>query len=214
MKRLFYSTILALFLSACASTPTIDLKEADRERIKIVAIQKEVVKPSGMYYYGPGDAAEGGLYGTGAILGAIVGAFAGAESIRQGQELQQYAEDNNIFIEHIVREEMRKALAEKQAFAISDDTESADATIKITIDNYGFSAKHSFSSKLLPDLKVTCEMYDLGGKKIWQASSHLDHSSNPVDPVSIEAMKVDPDVLEEAWRIAARTAAKNIADEI
>jgi len=193
---------LLFLLSACATTQ--NLSDDDRRKISAVSINSNVKKVPAMYYLGPGT----GIFFA---FGAIGGAAAAASSVEPGKALQDYAEKNGIFIEKIVLEEIDTALRQSGKLKVSDSGEATAAIINVLVYQYGFSIPNGFSSNLVPVVAIRCEMVDAAGKVVWSASDTVLTLKNPAAPVSLEAMRANPKLIEDGWRRASRRIAGNIA---
>jgi hypothetical protein len=192
MKRtmlLKYSILLVLitsiFLSGCASTQK--LSTADRKKIEAVYINTNVEKV--MYYnFGPAD----------------------------NKILETFAEQNNIFIDKIVVEELNTALRQSGKIPVADSASQSSATLNISFIMYGFSKPDLISSTLVPIASIKCSMIDLSGKIIWSASDRVSsiRFSNPAEPMTLDEMKNNPKLIENAWRAATKKVVANIVKEL
>ena len=204
MKSFFIGITVALFLAGCSTTQS--LSQQDRVRIKTVMIDTNIQKPKEMAYLGPGGA-------FGLMFGAIGGAITAGFAIPAGQALQEYAEKNNINIENIVFNEVSTELKASGKMTLVESGKVQDATLKITIKQYGFSIPHGFSSKMVPTLSFFCELFDDKGQKLWLAGDSVLPLGNPVDGVSVEELQ-DPKVIQDLWKAAAQSIAKKIISEL
>ena len=173
---------LGTLLGGCATTR--NLSDEDRKKISVVRIDRNVLKPTPMTFRGPGTDAKA---------------------------LQEFAEKNGIFIEKIAFQEIDAAILESGILKVSDSEEATGAIITIAVHVYGFSIPHGFSSDLVPIVAIGCRMVDSTGKVIWVTSDSVLPLRNPVEPMSLEAMREDPKRIEDAWRKASRQIARNIA---
>jgi len=191
---------IALALAAgCVTTQP--LSDADRAKVKSVKIKIQGHVP--MYYMGPG---------TSILLsaGAVGGAVAGAASAEPKKDLQIFAESHGIFIDQIVAEALSSELRAAGKLTLVDAQAPADATLNVTITQWGFSVPHGFSSQLVPVLGLYCQMDDDGGKRLWRATGSVLPLGNPVEPQSLESMREDPNRIANAWRGAAKRAARDV----
>ena len=196
---------ILFLLSACATTQK--LSDEDRRKISVVRIDSNVRKAPAMYYLGPGASAF-------LAFGAIGGAALAATSLEPAKVLQEFAEKNGIFIEKIAFQEIDAALRQSGKLKVSASGETSEATVNVLVYMYGFSVPHGFSSNLVPVVAIKCEMVDAAGKVIWSANDNVPILGGPVAPMSLEAMHEDPKRIEEAWRIAAKRIAGNIAKDL
>ncbi|MGR9088143.1 MAG: hypothetical protein ACU841_13855 [Gammaproteobacteria bacterium] len=201
MKTFIACFCIAILLSSCATTQK--LSDFDRKRIAGVLINADVKVIPDMYYMGSSSTA-------GFMSGAIGGVVSAIDDISQSRKLKLLAENNEIYIEKIVIEEMRKAIGESGKINIADSSSSGTAQLNILIPQYGFSIPHGFSSKLVPVLHVTCEMLDSSGKRIWKWKESVSILNSPAEPVALEQIQADPGLIEHAWRMAAEDIAKRM----
>jgi len=193
---------LLFLLSGCATTQ--HLSDDDRKKISVVRINSNVQKAPVMYYLGPETS-----YAM--WFGAIGGAAAAAASGNPGKVLQEFVEKNGIFIEKIAFQEIDAALRQSGKLKVSDSGEPAEATMNVTVIQYGFSVPNLFTSNLVPLVTIECEMVDATGKSIWRARDSVLTLRNPAGSMSLEAMRDDPKRIENAWRVASKRIAGNIA---
>ena len=199
-----FSFLLALLflLSGCATTQ--NLSDEDRKKISVVRINTNVQKVPFMYYLGPETS--GALW-----FGAIGGAVSAASSVEPAKVLQEFAEKNGIFIEKIAFQEIDAALRQSGKLKVSDSGEATEAIINVTVIQYGFSVPNLFTSNLVPVVTIECEMVDATGKSIWRARDSVLTLRNPAGAMSLQTMRDDPKRIENAWRVASKRIAGNIA---
>jgi hypothetical protein len=195
--NLFTLFLLALSLSGCASS--IQMSKMDRDATVSIKVVDEVTTPAAMYYYGPGQQAL-------MLFGPIGGAVAGSTAAKPATQIAQFARDNNIIIEQIVKEEFITQLANSGKFKISNN-KIADAKLEIKVFMYGLTIPNGFSSELVPVLKVSASLINTTGKTIWSNSDYVFGADHPPHP--LEEIKNNPGLLKEAWVAAAK---KSIAD--
>jgi len=197
---------ISVLVSGCGLTPQ-QMSEADRKAIRLASINGNVAKPPAPSYLGPGGAA-GLAFGA---LGAVAtepGRAAGRNSLRE------FVETNGVSIERIVLEEFSAALRGSGKLRVTDNTGPGVATINITIRQYGLSIPNGFSSKLVPNLFLVCEMVDDSGKTVWRASDRVSPLGNPVEGLPAEEIRNHAKAIENAWRAAARHISGNIVKEL
>jgi hypothetical protein len=182
------------------------MSQQDRARVKTVAIDGSVQKPNQMSYLGPSG-------GVGLMFGAIGGAVVAGSEMSAGQALQMHAQKNNINIENIVANEVSTELKASGKLSIVEAGKTQDATLKITIKQYGFSIPNGFSSKLVPTLSFSCELLDEKGKQIFIAGDSVMPLGNPVDGVSVDELK-DPLLIQRLWKAAAQSIAKKVISQL
>ncbi|WP_296055214.1 hypothetical protein [uncultured Amphritea sp.] len=189
----FLALILVfLYLSGCASS--IQMSKMDREAIGSIKVIDKVTTPEGMYYFGPGQQAL-------ILFGPLGGAVAGAIAAKPAEQIDQFARDNNIVIEQIVKEEFLTQLANSGKFKISNN-EISDANLEIKIFMYGLTIPNGFSSELVPVLKVSASIINKADKIIWSNSGYIFGDDYPSHP--LEEIKNNPDLLKEAWGAVAK----------
>ncbi len=206
MKKFFLCLLtLFVFLTGCATTEKMSM--TDRQKVTSVSINADVKKASEMFYMGPGA-------GVGVLFGAIGGAIAGAASASTGGSLKAFAEQNNIFIEKIVLEELNDALRKSNKIPVTESPSQSSTTFNCSIVQYGFVTPNTFSSKLIPVLAIECSMVDTFGKTIWKAQGSLPLFNNPAEAITLDEMKSNPKRIENSWRVASRVAIAGLLKEL
>jgi len=217
---------LAGFLVGCATSQ--GLTEKDRSKIANISLDPNVARPKDMFFLDQGNAlafslaAGGGAAGAavGGVKGVAVGAGVGAagESFQSpqsaGQLLLQNAERQGVLIEKITLEELASAIRSAGRIPIAEAASTGTAVLVLSIQQFGFSVPHSFSSDVVPLLSIKCELKDETGRVIWSASDRLLPLGNPVKPISIKDMYPNPKAMEDAWREAARAVARYVAQRL
>lgn len=191
-----------ILVSGCASTP--ELSNEARAAIFGVTINQDISK-SKMFYQGPGS-------GAFAIFGVVGGLASVAANSSPGEILSKYAEDNGIFIEKIVAEELANALQEKHKIPLLSAPDKNSGVIDIQVYHYGFSIAHGLSSKLYPALGIKVSMRDKSGKELWSARDSIMPISSDVAALELEQIRSNPQLMESAWRQTAKVIATNIVD--
>jgi len=204
-KFLLCLLTLFVFLTGCATTEKMSM--TDRQKVTSVSINADVKKPSELTYVGPG-------VGVGMLFGAIGGAIAGAASASTGGSLKAFAEQNNIFIEKIVLEELNDALRKSNKIPVTESPSQSSATFNCSIIQYGFVAPNTFSSKLIPLLAIECSMVDTSGNTIWKAKDQLPLFNNPAEAITLDEMKSNPKRIENSWRVASRFLIAGLLKEL
>ncbi|MGB0205491.1 MAG: hypothetical protein ACPF9K_10645 [Neptuniibacter sp.] len=194
LKRIF-ALVMVVLLTGCAATQRIS--EQDRANVNVVIINQDVKKPDDFYYFGPGSA-------FGLLFGAVGGAITAAVNQKPGEVLEQFAIENEIYIEEIVRQEVISAMNNSGKFNLADHKSEKASVVNVYIRLYGLSIPNGFSSKLVPALDIRCEMMDPNGRVIWAANDRVSFLNSPVEAITLEELKSNPKKLEDMWIVAAR----------
>jgi hypothetical protein len=195
MKRvLVLALLLNILLFGCATTQKIALNEDIR--ISSISVSENVIIPDDIFYVGGGSA-----FG-------IVGAIA---NISSAKAFQEYAVKNGIDIKDIVRNTFIETFKETIKYSYSDN---AKHQINLEVKVYGVSKESLFSDKYEPILLVQAEMKDQADKIIWKNGHYIQALGNPIEPVSMEKIKEDPQVLKKLWTDAARAASIKILEHL
>lgn len=203
MKNVLLCVALLVTLAGCASTPKLDQQSGQSD----VRIDPAVVTATEMYFYGPGSA-------FGALGGAIGGLITAEANKGPGEQLRQFAQDNGILIDQIVREEATKAFRDSGKLHLTDNAGANTATMKLSIYRYGFMTTSGFDSDLTPMLGLTCELVGPDGKTIWAAKNIVLPSDGVVKGSTPDEFRANPKLIEAAWRAAAKSVMKQIVDRM
>jgi hypothetical protein len=184
--RLSFANLVSLLafvslLSGCISP--LPVSEADRAKISVVKVNSYVRKSRDIYYLGPGS----------------------------GVELQDYAQQNGVFVEKIVVEELERALRESGKVKLAESADAAVPMVNTFMLMYGFSVRHGFNwVDVVPILSLVCEMVGTTGKVLWRAEAKTTPLGNPVEAIPAEQLRKNPKDIEDAWRRAARHIAEHM----
>ena len=204
MKKLTLLIITVSFLiSGCASGPP---KMAIPESVQItsVSINPQVTIPEEVYYLGPG-------FGVGMLFGAVGAAVSTAKDIPSKDKIAAYAKQHGIDIGEIMHAAFIETLQKSQKYPVDNN---ATNRIALNINLYGLSIPHGFSGKLVPILVVTGEMQDQSNTVIWRAKESVLALGGPSEPVKLEQIENDPDVLRLLWTQAAQQVASELVDKM
>ncbi len=191
MVRNLIFAIFACFMIGCVSTQ--HLSNKNKSSINKVYFEPGQKKAIEMYYFGPGNA-------VGMMFGAVGGLVTGIADIKPGRALDKFAVDNGIYIENIATESLKQNLIKSNKFEVVNSLQEADAKIRVTILNYGFSVPYTFSSKVVPILHIMAEMYSESDAKLWQAAGSTNTLPNPAKKRKISEFKNDPTLIAESWK--------------
>jgi hypothetical protein len=190
---------VGFLLAGCASTPKLDTGN----HLVAARIDPAVATTKEMYYLGPGS-------GVGMMFGAIGGAITAVANIKPGEQLNKFAQDNGIHIDEIVRDEATQAFRQSGKFDLTDAQGPNVDTLKISVPMYGFSIPTGFSGDLVPVIKIECSLVDSSGKIIWSANDSVLPLGNPAEGKTPDEFRADPKLIEQSWRVAARSIMTNI----
>lgn len=194
----------ALYLVGCAGTPP--MKPDERAMIRQVTISEDVIAPKPTIYSSAVTA--------GAVVGGAVGA-AIASSASDSSPEEQYLLSNNIDIKKIFRQDLINELESRELFMVGDSGKT-DATIDITITNYGFWVGGKFMNfdAVRPTLYVRLNVKDTSGKEIWSGFDFVGNMSSMTDVVSLEDVRAKPEVAERSLRQVSKLVAKLLVADI
>lgn len=191
-----------VYLVGCASTTA--LSSVDKESIKSVSVSKNVKYPSSMYLMAPG---------TALAIGAIPGVIAGSFEESASKKINAYAENNDVYVSKIVREQFVVQLKNSRKFAVKDN--GADAEMFIDIKLYGFSVPNGLSSKVKPLLKVDARLVK-GNRIIWE--NNVDENDyfwgSEFPEYTLQQLVSDPENIRKSYNKAAEKAAKDLIETI
>jgi hypothetical protein len=126
--------------------------------------------------------------------------------------LEIFSEQNNIFIDGIVVEELRTALRQSGKLPITGSPSQSSATLNISSIIYGFSEYSPFSSRLTAFVSIKCTIINNSGTIIWSATSPT--SDNTDEKFTLDEMKANPKLIENAWRNSSKGAIAYIIEEL
>jgi hypothetical protein len=198
---------LTLLLGGCAATQK--LSDEDRTKFKSASIDPVVQKAPGVFLLAPSGA------NIGLMFGAIGGAAAGGSIEESGKAFSEYLVKNQISIEKIALEEVEAELRASGKLTLAKPGETAPATIKISLPQYGFGVTHLLGSKVVPTIMLKCDMVDGTGKVLWSANERMLPSiASPMESISWEEMRDNPKIIEQQWRKALRYLAKRVVADL
>lgn len=151
MRNVIKLLVLAAFMQGCAATvPNVKLDAAERQNIKIVAINDKVNKQPEMFY--------GGGMGAGAAFGLVGGLISGSINEKEGAVIKATITDNKLEIDKIILEEMSTALKQAGKFPVAADGDKSAILLNIEIEQYGFQSVDGLSDTLVPVISLKCSM--------------------------------------------------------
>lgn len=205
LRFLIFSIALPVVLLAGCSTPqTVPLTAENRSPINNIYIEKNVSKPSVIYWRGTTQAWGGALFGA---LGAFATADAG---MTDAEKMIKFMERNKIDISEIVYSEVSKQMAELKTYQITS-VEKSDATLTLAVDMYGFNKTHPFGTHMNPMIRTTAKLIKPNNEIIWQESEFVsDFASENDQGQSLQTYQNEPDKLKAALAKASQVSVKRL----
>lgn len=181
------------------------MSSIDKVLVKAVVVNKTINVPNKMYYLGPGSP-------TRFMFGAVGGALSASGIEEDRAEFQKKEGGSEAVIRAIVMEEMLAKMRESGKFPLAENARQDVATLYISVIQYGFSIPNGFSSKVVPILRIKCELKNSVGRILWSDTEGTTPLGSPVEPVDVETIQQNAAVRDAAWRAAANKVVKNIVD--
>ncbi len=193
----FPFVILLSLLNGCAGNAPISA--ADKAHISSIYIDPAITVPEDMWYTGP-EATFG-----------VIGLLVEKSTAKTEDKIIALAQKNDIHIDKILYNELRKQLSLSPTFTVVDN-QASDATLSVDIVIYGLTLPHGFSSKLVPILRYTTTLNDATGKQIWKQTEHV--VLKDVGGATADQINEDPAILKRLWGEAAASGAKHTAENL
>ncbi len=197
-KRLVILMFVSLFAAGCGA-PTVKLAENNRSALSSVYLNPEMTVVEDMYYMGPGA--------------SIFGAIGAATQIKPSERIRQFAIENGVRIENLVKQAMIDEFKSK-GHKISSSKEQASSILYLDIYWYGFSVPHGFSSELVPLVGVSAHLKDKSGATIWSGRENIQVFGNPVEPLPAKEVVNNAAMIKACWRQAAEAVAKKLTETL
>ncbi|VWX33618.1 conserved hypothetical protein [Limnobacter sp. 130] len=206
-KLRFLMVFIALpviLLAGCSTPQSIPLSVENRSPIKNIHLEKNVSKPSAIYWRGTTQAWGGALFGA---LGAFATADAG---MTDAEKMIKFMEKNKIDISEIVYSEVSKQTAALKTYQISS-VDKSDATLTFAVDMYGFNKTHPFGTHMNPMIRMTAKLIKPNNEIIWQESEFVsDFASENDQGQSLETYQNEPATLKAALAKASQVTVKRL----
>lgn len=196
-----YTSLLRalILLTGCAATSLKPLSQQNRQSIKTVAIDDNVKVPPEVYYVGPG-------LGYLMLTGIVGNAIAAGQNSQESKKLKAFAENNNIHIDQIVKDNMVKEIKENTSLKIVPK-ESADAVMSIEIEKYGLSIPAGYATSVEPIMVVNAKLVK-DNQIVWRDGYYVSPTNMPKH--KIDEIEKNPALLAQLWNMAAERAAQHI----
>ncbi|WFP49925.1 hypothetical protein PL263_17710 [Methylomonas sp. EFPC3] len=205
-SRYIVSILLTFVIAGCASTQSITTE--NRLKIRSVKVNQSINKTPYMFYLGPKMAVSAGFLG---VIGVLA---ANNPNKSEADLLLGFAENNGIYIDKIVYEEVSKAARQVGKFEVIETASHDDATLNIGIYQYGFSVPHGFSSELVPILAIECNLVDSSGQVLWLDREQVLSLGNPSNSFSLKEIEDNPKLIDEMWRVSAKTISEKLFNDM
>ncbi|QLH43931.1 MAG: hypothetical protein HWD59_15355 [Coxiellaceae bacterium] len=202
MKIIYKYVVLLMsliLLSGCAATSLKPLSQQNKQSIKAIAIDDHVKVPVDMYYVGPG-------LGYLMLTGIVGDAIAAGQNSQESKKLKALAENNNIHIDKIVKDNMMKEIKENTSLKIVP-IESADAVMNIEIQKYGLSIPTGYATSVEPILVVNAKLVK-DNQVVWKDGYYVSPSNMPKHKIG--EIENNPVLLAQLWNMAAEKAVQHI----
>lgn len=199
------AALFAAFLSGCAGTP---ISQQQLAKVYFIEIDPNVPVVNDPYVSGAG--AQGA-----AIIGGGIGAA--IEATSTGKDFARFLADNKISVGNIVLEEFSKRIPMETTFRVgAPEGGSPDATLKLTINTYGFGTTGSITSmdKRKPMINVTAALLGRDGGTLWESREYITNLSDLTTEVSVNTILSEPQVAAKSLREAAGIVASLLFAEL
>jgi hypothetical protein len=206
LSRCIILILMTFVVNGCASTRSITAE--NKQKIRSVKVNQSVNKTPDMFYLGPKMAVSAGFLG---VLGVLA---ANNPNKSEADLLLGFAEENSIYIDKIVYEEVSKAARQVGKFEIIESASHDVATLNIGIYLYGFSVPHGFSSELVPILAIECNLVDPSGQVVWLDREQVLSLGNPSNSFSLKDIEDNPKLIDAMWRVSAKTISEKLFNDM
>lgn len=193
---------LVMLMTGCASTQA--LSPQDKQQLRSFTVNEKIIYPGQAYYMGPG-------YGLLIAGGAVSGVIEGTIAANKGAQLAEFATRNHIAIDQIVKEQLVHEIEKNTKLRMVK--QNADAELKISISQYGFSIPTSYNFSVVPVLSVNAELVK-NNQVIWKNNYSVRPLFSGMNSYSSKEVFNDPVKVKAAWTAAAQKVAANIAQTL
>ncbi len=204
-KQVIFSLVLTIvFLTGCSTPKSIPLATENGVSIKSVTIDKNVSKPSSIFWRGTAQAWGGALFGA---LGAAATSSAG---MTDAERMVKFMGDEHIDISEIVYSEVFNQVSASKKFNVSGAGKT-DASLIFSVDMYGFNKTHPFGSNMNPVIRMTGKLSKPNNEIIWQESEFVsDFASDNDQGQSLDTYQKEPAKLKAALTQASKVAVNRL----
>jgi len=192
-----------ILLVGCSTPQSVPLTVENSSSIKNIYIEKNVPKPSAIYWRGL-PAWGGALFGA---LGAFATADAGMTDV---EKMIKFMEKHKIDISEIVYSEVSMQTAALKTYQITS-VDKSDATLTFAVDMYGFNKTHPFGTHMNPMIRMTSKLIKPNNQIIWQESEFVsDFASENDKGQSLETYQNESAKLRAALAKASQVTVKRL----
>jgi len=199
MTSSFTRSIFVIIAVILLSGAAVQAEQPNLRSIKRVAIDSEIPQPEIPFIQGPGTF-------KAFMIGGAIGTITDEKSA--GRAFREYMRQNNIDISVIVLNSFTRVIEEGKLFEVGM---SGDATLKLTINTYGFGASGFFGgSERKPMINVTASLVAGDGNVIWKKTNFITNLSKLTNAYTYDQMAQDPQLSIKSFEQASALVARLI----
>ncbi len=193
--RFIFATIAVFLLSSAA----VQAERQNLRSIKRIAIDSEIPQPEIPFIQGPGNF-------KAFMIGGAIGTITDEKSA--GRAFREYMRQNNIDISVIVLNSFTRVIEEDKLFELGM---SADATLKLAINTYGFGPSGLFGgSERKPIINVTASLVAADGNVISKKTNFITNLSKLTNAHTYDQLAQDPQLTIKSFEQASVLVARLI----
>lgn len=199
---IYLSISSSILLSGCATVNHVPLSKDNSHLIKSIYVNPQIAKSKKMYEFVSG--AEFGF-----AFGAAGGLVSGVANGNAAETMQDWVEKNRIDIRKIVYARWLHQIKDKTNFKLANMP--TDTILTTTIEMYGISIPHGFSTDYIPVLVANAKLVR-NEQVIWQDTDSVMPFTSGMPRYKMDQILHDPKKLSQMWDKAAEKIINDMLD--
>ncbi len=202
--RPFLALLATFVITGCAAPVSIGLSPEQRQSLKNVHVTPDVPKPGQLYWRGTAQA-------WGAVLGGAIGAaFTHNSGATDAENMAKWLGENKIDVSEMVHAEAVSLLTQRKTYALVS-ADQADATLRLSVDMYGFNKTHPFGSNMNPLIRITGKLVRPNQDIVWQETEFVsDFAAENDQGQPMDTYLKEPEKLRAALAKASSVAVRRL----
>lgn len=204
---------LVSVLAGCAGGPSVALSDADRAAIQTARVRNvTVTQPMSYQARGAGMGVVFGIVGALAEAGARGASGPSDEATRLAAAIGP----DNALIKDVAKIEFIRAANARGGIQFVDGADqAAQASLDLTIDNYGLGRTHMLASEVVPMLTLSAKVTGPDGRVLWSESQFVSALNNENgQSYTVDDLLAQPQLLRAAFERTAGIAARKISEDL
>ncbi len=129
------------------------------------------------------------------------------------QKIKHRVEGGPFSLPNALVSAVEAGIAQSEAFSLADDSNSADAVLRLSVPTYGFTQTYRYFDDVRPLISLNAELL-MNGRVVWSDSFRTGYGNYELSTDSFRRLLRKPDVLEASYSAAVDKLAVELVSSL